>query len=164
MLYYLPPDYDDPWEWRIAQNLAQALTRAQSWEGLAAIMLAAGVLLGFILLKLAFLTLRRLWDIYRSRANDTTTSGKTLKWSGIGLLIITVLALLLGSQPGMEGIAFLVFAVSLFLFTIISEVVNYYQARQEATEPLALPENISIHDVITWKNQVDAAPAVIPRS
>jgi hypothetical protein len=50
------------------------------------------------------------------------------------------------------------------LFTILSEVVNYYQARQEAAEPPALPENISIQDVITWKNELAAAPAIVPVS
>ncbi len=162
MLYYVSPDYHDPWEWRMAQNLAWGLSRTNTLEGFIGLLLAGGVLFLLILFKLLLLALRRLWDTYQARATTTTRSGQVLRWSGIGLLVLWVLALLLATAFSLHGAALLLFATSLFVFTLISEIVDYYQRRtEEATAPV-LPENVSLNDVITWKNETDAATVAVP--
>src|SRR4051812_14731013 len=104
MLYYMPPDYHEPWEWRVAQNLAWGLSRTNTPEGFIGFLLVAGVLLGIILFKLLLLMLRRLWDVYQARATATTRSSHVLKYAGIGLLVLWAVAFLL-AIGGLQGIA-----------------------------------------------------------
>lgn len=161
MLYYIPPDYQDPWEWRIAQNLASGLSQVHTLEGCIGFVLAAGILLLLILLKLLVLALRRLWDTYQSVTNADTAHGNVLKWSALGLLMLCLLAAILAVKwPAFTGIACIVVSASLFVYTLFSEWFAYQASTPEASA--TLPEHLSIQDIITFTNEHDAAAVGIP--
>jgi hypothetical protein len=162
MLYpYYYPDYTDNWEWSLNRYLASATMRGDAVEGLVAFLLIVSVLIIWLLLKFLVLVLRRLWDIYKTRANEATAGGSVLKWSALGLLLLWALSLLVALiWPALAGIAFVVASGGLLAYTCLSEWIDYQASKAEA--PPALPDNLSIQDIITFKNQVDAAPVGVP--
>jgi hypothetical protein len=163
MMYpsYYYPDYTDDWEWRLNRYLANATMRGDAFEGLIGLLLVLSLLSCWLFLKFLFLLSRRMYDIYKTRANDATPGGTILKWSAPGLLLLWALVPLTAViWPDWTGISFVVASAGLLAYTLLSEWVDYIASQEEA--PPALPDNLSIQDIITWKNDVDTAAVGVP--
>lgn len=153
----LPPDYTSPIEWPMWVGIAGSLTRATP-EGVLVLFLFCFALVGYLVMKYTFKALVRLWDIYQTRATTNTRSAKVLRGSAVALMLAWACAALLLSRPETVGKGFVLFSASLFVFTLIYEGTDWLAERHTATRGV-FPENISLADVISWKQSVDAQPA-----
>ena len=150
----LPPDHTSRVEWPIWLGIAGSLTRATP-EGVLVLVFFCFLLMSYLLVHFTVKALARLWDIYQTRATTNTRSAKVLRISAIVLLVLWACAALLSRNPETVGKALVLFSGSLFVFTLIYEGADWLAERQEQTYGGALPENISLADVISWKESVD---------
>jgi hypothetical protein len=63
-----------------------------------------------------------------------------------------LLALGLANNPETRGKAFLLFSTGLFVFTIAYETIAWLEERRVQKQQIALPESLSLSDIVHWKN------------
>jgi hypothetical protein len=157
---FLPPDTRSTTEWWIVMFLFKSMLSIRSEWGILMFILAILMLAMWGLWQLVLLTLRRLWDIYQTRSDMNTTSGRIVKAAVVALLILWLVAVGLASDPEMHGKAFLLFTGSLFAFTVTYEVTDWIEARKAERHHATLPEHISLKDVVAWRSEVEEADRV----
>lgn len=149
----LPPDHTSRIEWPMWVGIAGAITRATP-EGVLVLFLFCLGLVSYLLAKYTLKALVRLWDIYQTRATSNTRSAKVLRGCAVALMLAWACAAVLVSSPETVGKGFLVFSASLFIFTLIYEGADWLAEREEEAHG-NLPDNISLADVVSWKQSVD---------
>jgi uncharacterized membrane protein YhaH (DUF805 family) len=152
---FLPPDTKSKTEWWIVMFLVNSMLGIRSGWGVAMFVLAVLLLIGWALVQLTLVTVKRLWDIYQQWGTLNTRSGKIAKGAAVALVVLWLVALILARNPDMLGKGFLLFSGSLFAFTIICEVIDWLEERKQKKQQPALPENVLLKDVISWHDEAE---------
>ena len=157
MVDYFPPDYKSQIEWGLWVQLGTALLGIRGGWGFAMLILIILALISVVLIKLTIAAMKRLYEIYRTRSTANGRNAKVLRYAGTGLIIVWAVAITTALDPRHFAEGFTLFTGALFVFTLISEVVDWLESRKEPSDPAELSEHLSLHDVISWKNEVDQA-------
>jgi len=83
--------------------------------------------------------------------------GDTTKGAAAVLLLLWIAVLSLAGNLETRGKGLLLFSSSLFAFTITYEVIDWIEGRKQKKQHPALPDNVSLKDVIAWNDEVENA-------
>lgn len=151
----VPPDTDSQWEmWLVFQIVAGV---RNPWILFVLFLLA----ISYAVCKLVAITVTRLVEIFKERATAGKPRAPLLR-AALGCLGASwvVAALLYANEAAWEvrhAVALDLFACATFLFIVVCVALDWIEERRERTAQPALPEHLSIGDVISWRSQVGTA-------
>lgn len=154
-MFPILPDPDSDTELWIGIAILNALSGLRSGWGMFALVLLVGAVIVHALLEFLKSAITRLFTIYRTHMHGT---GRTARWLHGTLLVflaVSLLAVILISQPETYGLGWDLLAVSFLLFTLVSEIIVYLAERNRQSNGAQLPHNISLRNVVSWHKTVE---------
>ena len=166
----IPPDVqsEQDMRWRLA--LANSVSNIRTGEELAAactLGVAAIVIVGLVLLWASVKNgAERPIKVYKKRATMNHQEKRIMTGTSIGLLAVTLIGIVVAIVTQHPGTGLVPFAISVLILSIVFEVLaDRADGRQNHLkglldpDRLVLPKDLSIDDVVLWKDTVENAQA-----
>ena len=161
MKWLVPPDPASHGEMWLALAILNALVKVRTIEGLLTFGLILYALIclaiAYVIMRVAILALTRLVTIYRRRAFGHSASARTLQWTLGVFALVGVLGWGLAGREGTYGLGLDMLAVGFLVFVIVCEVTEWRAQRAAPAGVGAVPRDISLDDIVSWRTTVQQA-------